>query len=152
VIAEMLASRRRPPTAAALVGGDHRHVRAEPHPQAAAAAVRASEEFAGYLRELIAARRTDLGEDLISALIAARDDGDVLSEQEMVSTIVLLLNAGHEATVNTTTVGWLTPVPPPGQLRMLSEDPGGCGTGWRRCCATTPRCRCSSAGCWTTSR
>jgi cytochrome P450 len=86
-------------------------------------AVAASEEFSGYLRGLISARRTDPGEDLISALIAVQDDGDTLSEQEMVSTCVLLLNAGHEATVNTTTVGWLTLFHHPEQLALLSEAP-----------------------------
>jgi cytochrome P450 len=85
--------------------------------------VTASEEFSAYLRELIAARRTDPGEDLISALIAVHDDGDVLSEQEMVSTCVLLLNAGHEATVNSTTLGWLALFRHPEQLRVLQEEP-----------------------------
>ena len=87
-------------------------------------AVRASEEFSAYLRELIAVRRRDPGEDLISALIAAHEDGDRLSEQEMVSTCVLLLNAGHEATVNTTTLGWLALFRHPDQLALLREEPG----------------------------
>src|SRR5882757_3374995 len=125
VIAEMLGipPADRPllrPWSAAITG----MFELNPTPQAAAAAVRASEEFAGYLRELIAARRTDPGEDLISALIAVHDDGDVLSEQEMVSTVVLLLNAGHEATVSTTTLGWLTLFRHPEQLRRLSADLG----------------------------
>ncbi|MFH8991707.1 cytochrome P450 [Streptomyces sp. NPDC017940] len=71
-----------------------------PGEAAAARAVRASVEFSAYLRELIAHRRGEPGEDLISALVAAHDEGDRLSEQEMISTCVLLLNAGHEATVN----------------------------------------------------
>ncbi|WP_078901379.1 cytochrome P450 [Actinacidiphila yeochonensis] len=90
-----------------------------PDEETARRAVRASEEFSGYLRELIAARRTAPGTDLISALIAAHDDGDVLSEQEMVSTCVLLLNAGHEATVNTTVLGWLHLLRHPDQLARL---------------------------------
>jgi cytochrome P450 len=94
-----------------------------PGEDAARAAVRASEEFSGFLRELIAARRTDPGEDLISALIAVQDEGDVLSEQEMVSTCVLLLNAGHEATVNSTTLGWLALFRHPDQLRILQDAP-----------------------------
>ncbi|NUP41370.1 MAG: cytochrome P450 [Streptomyces sp.] len=96
----------------------------DPGPDAARAAVTASEEFSAYLRQLVAARRSDPGEDLISALIAVHDDGDVLSEQEMVSTCVLLLNAGHEATVNTTTLGWLHLFRHPEQLRLLAESPG----------------------------
>jgi cytochrome P450 len=94
-----------------------------PTEETARRAVRASEEFSAYLRELIAVRRREPGTDLISALIAAHDGGDVLSEQEMVSTCVLLLNAGHEATVNTTVLGWLDLFHHPDQLRLLVEAP-----------------------------
>ncbi|MDJ0342659.1 cytochrome P450 [Streptomyces sp. H10-C2] len=86
-------------------------------------AVRASEEFSAYLRGLIAERRRAPGEDLISALIAAHEEGDRLSEQEMISTCVLLLNAGHEATVNTTANGWFTLFRHPGQLDLLRAHP-----------------------------
>ncbi|MDX3237547.1 cytochrome P450 [Streptomyces sp. ME03-5709C] len=94
-----------------------------PSEEAARRAVRASEEFSAYLRELIAERRRTPGEDLISALIAAHDEGDRLSEQEMVSTCVLLLNAGHEATVNTTANGWWTLFRHPEQLARLRAAP-----------------------------
>ncbi|MFI2302858.1 cytochrome P450 [Actinacidiphila glaucinigra] len=94
-----------------------------PSEEAARKAVRASEEFSAYLRELIAERRKTPGEDLISALIAAHDEGDRLSEQEMVSTCVLLLNAGHEATVNTTANGWWTLFRHPAQLAELRAAP-----------------------------
>jgi cytochrome P450 len=94
-----------------------------PGQEAAAKAVTASEEFSAYLSGLIAARRADPGEDLISALIAVRDDGDTLGEPEVIATCVLLLNAGHEATVNTTTIGWLTLFHHPDQLRLLHDDP-----------------------------
>ncbi|MEW2635194.1 cytochrome P450 [Streptomyces sp. NPDC048389] len=93
-----------------------------PPEETAARAVRASLEFSAYLRELIALRRADPGEDLISALIAAHEEGDRLSEQEMVSTCVLLLNAGHEATVNTTANGWWTLFRHPEQLAALRAD------------------------------
>ncbi|MGW2860536.1 cytochrome P450 [Streptomyces sp. NPDC001205] len=101
-----------------------------PGEETAARAVRASLEFAAYLRELIAERRKQPGDDLVSALIAAYDDGSDgdggrrrLSEQEMVSTCVLLLNAGHEATVNTTANGWWTLLRHPGQLAALRAAP-----------------------------
>ncbi|MFD7226572.1 cytochrome P450 [Streptomyces sp. NPDC059881] len=94
-----------------------------PSEETAARAVRASLEFSAYLRELIADRRKEPGQDLISALIAAYDEGDRLSEQEMVSTCVLLLNAGHEATVNTTANGWWTLFRHPEQLAALRADP-----------------------------
>ncbi|MGA5420642.1 cytochrome P450 [Streptomyces lavendulocolor] len=95
-----------------------------PDEETAARAVRASVEFSAYLRELIEKRRASPGDDLISALIAAHDEGDRLSGQEMVSTCVLLLNAGHEATVNATVGGWWTLFRHPEQLAALRADPG----------------------------
>ncbi|AKJ11836.1 cytochrome P450 [Streptomyces incarnatus] len=94
-----------------------------PSEETAARAVRASVEFSDYLRELIAARRKEPGEDLVSGLIAAHDeDDDRLTEQEMISTAVLLLNAGHEATVNATVNGWWALFRNPGQLAALRAD------------------------------
>ncbi|GAA2263855.1 cytochrome P450 [Streptomyces amakusaensis] len=93
-----------------------------PSEETARRAVTASVEFSDYLRTLIAERRRSPGEDLISALIAAHDEGDRLSEQEMISTCVLLLNAGHEATVNTTANGWWTLFRHPEQLAELRAD------------------------------
>jgi cytochrome P450 len=63
------------------------------------AANAAARDFAAYLRSVIAERRAAPGDDLLSALIAAEAAGDRLSEPELVATCVLLLNAGHEATV-----------------------------------------------------
>jgi unspecific monooxygenase len=95
-----------------------------PSEETATKAVRASVEFTEYLRELIAARRKEPGEDLISGLIAAYDEGERLSEQEMISTCVLLLNAGHEATVNATVNGWWALFRHPDQLAALRADRG----------------------------
>lgn len=92
-----------------------------PSEETARRAVRASLEFSAYLRELIERRRKDPGEDLISSLIAVEE----LTEQEMISTCVLLLNAGHEATVNTTVNGWWTLLRHPEQLAALRRDPDG---------------------------
>lgn len=61
---------------------------------------RAAREFADFLRGYVAERRKAPGDDLLSQLIAARDDGQKLSEDELVSSAILLLNAGHEATVH----------------------------------------------------
>ncbi|MEV0320858.1 cytochrome P450 [Streptomyces sp. NPDC050658] len=94
-----------------------------PSEETAGRAVTASLEFSAYLRELIAARREKPGDDLISGLIAAHDEGDSLSEQEMISTCVLLLNAGHEATVNATVNGWYALFRHPEQLAALRADP-----------------------------
>jgi cytochrome P450 len=67
----------------------------EPDAAGTRAAVRASSEFRTYLLELAAARRRAPGEDLLSGLVEVG-----LSDDELVATAVLLLNAGHEATVN----------------------------------------------------
>lgn len=64
------------------------------------AANTAAAEFADYLHHHIDRRRSDPGNDLITELIAARDGARTLSPEEMIGTCVLLLNAGHEATVH----------------------------------------------------
>ncbi|KJZ19917.1 cytochrome P450 [Loktanella sp. S4079] len=70
-------------------------------PQTEAAAVQASLDFSAFMRGYIAQRRKTPGDDLISTLIAAEEDGEKLSEEELITTCILLLNAGHEATVHT---------------------------------------------------
>ncbi|GHF67822.1 cytochrome P450 [Streptomyces mashuensis] len=95
-----------------------------PGEEAARRAVRAAREFSAYLRDLVAERRRHPGDDLVSALIAAHDAGDRLTEQEMVSTCALLLNAGHEATVHTLGNGWWALFRHPEQLAALRADPG----------------------------
>lgn len=70
-------------------------------PQIAQDANHAATEFAEYLTRHINAKQLSPSDDLLSDLIAARDDGDRLSEDELISTAILLLNAGHEATVHT---------------------------------------------------
>lgn len=67
----------------------------------AAVAEQASYAFRAYIHELIDERRRHPREDMVTALVEARVDGGRLSTEEIVSTVVLLLNAGHEATVNT---------------------------------------------------
>ncbi|MFF3415391.1 cytochrome P450 [Streptomyces sp. NPDC002698] len=123
VIAEMLGvpeSERAPlrPWSADICG----MYELNPSEETARKAVRASVEFTEYLRGLIEARRKEPGDDLISGLIAAYDEGDRLTEQEMISTCVLLLNAGHEATVNSTVTGWWTLFRHPAQLETLRAD------------------------------
>jgi cytochrome P450 len=85
-------------------------------------AVRASGEFATYLRGLARERRTDQGEDLISGLVHVVDEGETLTENELVGTCVLLLNAGHEATVNSTLLGWWALFRQPERLKELRAD------------------------------
>ncbi|MRJ75041.1 cytochrome P450 [Aeromicrobium sp. SMF47] len=74
----------------------------EPHVDEATkqAAIEASTAFSDYVREVVEQRRSAPGEDLITDLIEARDEGTKLSDDELVASVVLLLNAGHEASVN----------------------------------------------------
>lgn len=66
-----------------------------------AAANRASAEFAEYTRALIADKRRTPDDALVSQLVAVEESGERLTEDEIVSTTIVLLDAGHEATVNT---------------------------------------------------
>ncbi|MFL6021433.1 MAG: cytochrome P450 [Gaiellaceae bacterium] len=75
--------------------------------EAAEAASRAAAEFMEYVRGLIAERRARPCDDMVSALVGARVDGGKLSDDEIVSTVIVLLNAGHEASVNTLGNGML---------------------------------------------
>ncbi len=63
-------------------------------------AVSAATDFADYVRGVIAERRASPGDDLISDLVAERDGAARLSDEELVASVILLLNAGHEASVN----------------------------------------------------
>lgn len=84
----------------------------------AVAANDAAREFRTYVLGLIEERRADPRDDMVSGLVQARVDGERLSDDEIVSTVVVLLNAGHEATVNTIGNGF----------RALSAHPDE----WRR--------------------
>lgn len=64
------------------------------------AAVKATIAFSDFMRGYIAQRRKRLSDDLLSELIRAEEQGQKLSEDELVTTAILLLNAGHEATVH----------------------------------------------------
>jgi len=88
-------------------------------------AERAAAEFVAYLRTLADQRRRSPGDDLLSHLVGVRDaEGDRLTEDELVTTCILLLNAGHEATVNVSGNGLLALLEHPDQLQRLREDPG----------------------------
>lgn len=86
-------------------------------------AVTAAAEFDAYLRTLIDDRRRRPGGDLLTGLVAASDAGDRLTEDEVVATAVLLLNAGHEATVNALGNGVLALLRTPGSLERLRAQP-----------------------------
>jgi cytochrome P450 len=75
-----------------------------------------------YLKPLVAARRKQPTLDLISALVAAEDQGD-LTEQEVISTCILLVFGGHETTMNLINNGTLALIRHPDQWRRLHEEP-----------------------------
>jgi cytochrome P450 len=87
-----------------LLDWSHRHVKMYEFGTTEAQAESATEaaaEFREFVLELIAERRRASSDDLLTGLVETRVDGERLSDDEIVSTIVVLLNAGHEATVNT---------------------------------------------------
>ena len=75
------------------------------------------------IRELIAERRRDPRDDLITALVQAEEAGDKLSEEELVAMIVLLLIAGYETTVNLIGNGALALIQHPEQWELLRQNP-----------------------------
>ncbi|WP_113699096.1 cytochrome P450 family protein [Nonomuraea lactucae] len=79
--------------------------------------------FNDYLRGVFAERRENPSDDLISGLLAARDDDALLSDGELLNIISLLLIAGHETTVNLIGNGVLALLRAPGQLRLLRDRP-----------------------------
>jgi cytochrome P450 len=81
-----------------------------------------------YFRNLIAKRRAVPRNDLLSALIAAEEAGDKLTENELLASSILLLVAGHETTVNLIGNGTLALLRHPDQLRRLRENPGLIGS------------------------
>ena len=83
----------------------------------------ASDEFAAYFRGLIAMRRARPADDLLSAMVRAEDNGEMLTEDELIATCVLLLVAGHETTVGLISNAILALLRHPDQLALLQADP-----------------------------
>jgi cytochrome P450 PksS len=81
------------------------------------------EDFTSYLRAIFAARRAQPRDDLISSLLAAEEAGDVLSEDELFSMILLLIVVGHETSVNLIGNGTLALLQHPAAWRQLQSDP-----------------------------
>jgi cytochrome P450 len=79
-------------------------------------------EFATYARDLATERRTAPRNDLLSALVA-RHEGDSLTDEELISTVILLIAAGHETTTNLIGNGVLTLLRHPDELERLRDDP-----------------------------
>jgi cytochrome P450 len=80
-------------------------------------------EFVAYLTDLFAARRADPQDDLVSALLAARDESDALTEEEVFGTVVLLIVAGHETTVSLIGNAVVNLLSHQDQLELVRADP-----------------------------
>ncbi len=86
-------------------------------------AEKATKEMAVFFRELISLRKSKPEPDLLSQLVALEENGDRLSEDELVATCILLLFAGHETTTNHIANGLLALLRFPAELEALRADP-----------------------------
>ncbi len=85
--------------------------------------ITAGQWFDTYIGGLVTRRRGDLGDDMISAMIAAQEHDDQLTDVEVRSNAFLLLAAGFETTVNLVANGLLALLRHPGVLREVRDDP-----------------------------
>src|SRR5204863_9794054 len=83
----------------------------------------ATREMAALFRDRIAARRVTPEADLLTELVQVEDDGDRLSEDELVATCVILLFAGHETTTHHLANGLRALLRFPGELEKLRDNP-----------------------------
>jgi cytochrome P450 len=124
VIAEMLGT---PPAdherIRQLTGTVVRSLEPVADPDLAAAIMAADDELIQIAVEMIAWKRANPADDLLTALIHAEDDGDVLNDDELVAQTLLLYIAGHETTVNLIAGGTLALLRHPGQFALLRSDP-----------------------------
>jgi cytochrome P450 len=88
-----------------------------------AAALKANDAMGVYLREVLAWKREHPSDDLLTALLAAEDEGDRLTEDELVDQVFLLFIAGHETTVNLIGNGMLALLRNRAELERLARDP-----------------------------
>ena len=105
-----------------MVGPDLRHVRGQPDRGGRLTASGGHRVLRVPARAVAGPAR--LADDLVTALTQVVDGGDQLTEDELIGTVVLLLNAGHEATVNVTGIGWWQLFRHPDQLARLRREPG----------------------------
>jgi pimeloyl-[acyl-carrier protein] synthase len=102
-----------------IIGGDNRMPGMPPPPEL----VRAIDELGDYFTDEIERRRANPGPDLVSALVAAHDEGEVMSAADLLSFITLLLLAGNETTTNLIGNGTLALGRNPDQFDALKRNP-----------------------------
>jgi cytochrome P450 len=86
-------------------------------------AQKASAEFADYVHGLMLERKKNPGTDLITDLALVEEDGEKLNAHELIATCVLLLNAGHEASVNGFGNGFVAALRNETQMSLIRENP-----------------------------
>ncbi|MGH3403928.1 MAG: cytochrome P450 [Streptosporangiaceae bacterium] len=130
VIAEMLGT---PPADHArirqLTGTLVRSLEPVADPALVAAIAEADAELSAIAAEMIAWKRANPADDLLTSLVNAEDDGDVLDDDELIAQTLLLYIAGHETTVNLIAGGTLALLRHPAQLAALRDDPALAGNG-----------------------
>lgn len=94
-----------------------------PSEQDKAEAQQASAEFADYVHALMVERKKNPGPDLITDLALVEEDGEKLNAHELIATCVLLLNAGHEASVNGFGNGFVAALKQEDQMSLLRQAP-----------------------------
>ena len=94
-----------------------------------------------YLTELLARKRAEPGEDLVTDLVRAADERDALNQQEMLSTIFQLVVAGHDTTTSLIGNGTVALLRHPDQHAALLADPALLPRAIEEICAGTPPCR-----------
>jgi cytochrome P450 len=87
------------------------------------AAQKAGLEFSSYISDLAAKRKVDPQQDLITALVEVEEQGEKLNEHELIAMCVLLLNAGHEASVNGFGNGMVAMFRNADQLELMKSSP-----------------------------
>lgn len=94
-----------------------------PSEAAKSEAKKAASEFATYVKDLAEKRKANPGSDLISDLVRVEEQGEKLNLHELIATCILLLNAGHEASVNGFGNGMVALLERSDQLKLLQDNP-----------------------------
>ncbi len=97
--------------------------RLTPSPEVYEQAEHATQAFIKYFQQAIAQRQAEPRQDLITALVQAQDEGNKLSEEEVLATCIHLLTAGHETTINLIAKGTLALLYNPDALKLLRSHP-----------------------------
>jgi cytochrome P450 len=92
-------------------------------PEEVQASIVAADSMLGHIQDVLAWKREHPADDLLSGLLAAEDEGDRLSEDELLDQVILLYVAGHETTVNLIGNATLALLRHPDQLDKLRADP-----------------------------